>query len=416
MTRVSTVAVFVVVLSFLGPHQSAQIASTACAANQSSGKQVQDLLEAVKGKRVALLTNPTGVDRHLNMMADVISDLPDTQVVAFFSAEHGLRGDIQAGKKIEHYQDPYTGVPVYSLYGSQKGPTDRQLADVDVLIFDFQDIGVRFYTYVWSMTYAMEAAARNDVKFIVFDRPNPIGAHRVAGAPIRNESGIVGRVWPGHPFGVATRHGMTPGEFAKMVNGEWLDPRVDLEVIPVPGYTREQYFDQTGRTWVLPSPNMPTLDTALVYPGMCVFEGTNVSEGRGTTKPFEMVGAPFINGVVLARELNALQLEGVRFRPVFFEPTFSKWKGRLCGGVQVHILDREAFEPIGAALHILKTIVDKYPDDVQLKPYASTLMGVPNLAERIRAESVESIIGSWQADLQAFMELRKKYLIYSRAD
>ena len=380
---------------------------------ESDDAQVKALLKVLAGQRVALLTNPTGVDGQLNMLADIIGESPDCELVSFFAAEHGLRGDTQAGGKIKTYEDPYTGAPVYSLYGSQKAPTAEQLANVDVLVFDFQDIGVRFFTYVWSMTYAMEAAAQNGVKFIVFDRPNPIGAHRVAGAPNKHDSGLVGRVWQGHPFGVPTRHGMTPGEFAQLVNGEWLDPKVELQVIPLSSYTREQYFDETGRPWVFPSPNMPTLDTALVYPGMCLFEGTNLSEGRGTTKPFELIGAPYVNGIDFAQQLNALKLPGVRFRPAFFKPTFSDWKGELCGGIQVHVMDRDEYEPIQTALHILKTAVRLYPDELEVTSGASKLMGVDNLPERIKTESVDSIVSSWQEDLQAFKQIREKYLIYN---
>jgi uncharacterized protein YbbC (DUF1343 family) len=302
---------------------------------------------------------------------------------------------------------------VYSLYGTRTAPTDEQLAGLDVLVFDIQDVGVRFYTYVWTMTYAMEAAAKNAKKFIVFDRPNPIGGVKVEGAPNTQDCGLVGRLWPGQPFGVATRSGMTIGETAKLVNGEWMNPKVDLQVIVMPDYTRDLYFDGTGRPWVLPSPNMPTLDTALVYPGMCVFEGSNVSEGRGTTKPFEMIGAPFINGVELAKDLNALNLPGVRFRPAYFKPTFSNFSGEFCGGIQVHVMNRETFDPIRTGLIVLKTVYEKYPLDVTITEYASKLMGVPDLHNRIKTESVDSIIAGWQANLEAFKLLRQKYLLYS---
>jgi len=378
----------------------------------SSQLQVEALLKAIKGKRVALLTNPTGVDGQLNLIADIINEAKDIELVAFFAPEHGLRGDLQAGGRVTHYIDPYTSVPVYSIYRTQRAPTKEQLENVDVLIFDIQCVGVRFYTFVWSMTYAMEAAAENGVKFIVFDRPNPVGAHKAEGAPNRKDLGLVGRLWPGHPLGVATRYGMTPGEVARLVNGEWMNPKAELQVIPIPGYTREQCFEDTGRPWVQPSPNMPTLDTAIVYPGMCVFEGSNLSEGRGTTKPFEQVGAPFINGVELAKKLNALGLSGVRFRPAFFIPSFADWKGEYCGGIAVHVMDREMFDPIRTALYTLKTAYEMYPDKVRITRYASTLMGVENLHERIKTESVDSIIAGWQKDLEAFKKLRQKYLIY----
>ena len=376
-------------------------------------QQVQNLLAAVHGKRVGLVTNPTGVDNQLNQIADLLFADEDTTLVAFFAPEHGLRGDKQAGGGEGDYTDPITGLPVYSLYGTRTAPTDDQLEGLDVLVFDIQDVGVRFYTYVWTMTHAMEAAAKNAKKFIVFDRPNPIGGVKVEGAPNTQDCGLVGRLWSGQPFGIATRSGMTIGETAKLVNGEWMNPKADLQVIVIPDYARDLYFDGTGRPWVIPSPNMPTLDTALVYPGMCVFEGSNVSEGRGTTKPFEMIGAPFINGVELAKDLNALNLPGVRFRPAYFKPTFSNFSGEFCGGIQAHVMNRETFDPIRTGLIVLKTVYDKYPEDVTITEYASKLMGVPDLHNRIKTESVDSIIAGWQANLEAFKLLRQKYLLYS---
>jgi len=374
--------------------------------------QIQALLTAVEGKRVALLTNPTGVDTQLNLIADRIHSSTASTLVAFFAPEHGLRGDRQAGGSLDDYIDPVTGVPVYSLYGSRYRPTPEQLENVDVLVFDIQDVGVRFYTYVWTMTHAMEAAADSGVAFIVFDRPNPIGAHKVEGAPIPFNAGLVGRVWPGQPFGVPTRHGLTPGELARLVNGAWMDPQVTLEVIPIPGYKREQSFESLGWPWVLPSPNMPTIDTATVYPGMCIFEGSNLSEGRGTTRPFEMIGAPFIDGVTLAARLNELELPGCRFRPAYFQPSFDNWAGQFCGGVQVHVLDRDRFEPVRTGMMVLKTVYELYPSEVTITSYASTLMGVENLHERIKTESVDAIIAGWQADLQSFLTLREPYLLY----
>jgi len=391
-------------------------ATSAAAAADSIAQQVNALIQAVRGMRVGLLTNPTGVDGRMAQIADVLAADPNTTVTAFFAPEHGVRGDRQAGGNVEDYTDPITGIPVYSIYGSRRAPTDEQLKTVDVLIFDIQDVGVRFYTYVWSMTYAMEEAAKNKVKFIVFDRPNPIGGLRVEGAPLPFDAGLVGRVWPGQPFGVATRHGMTPGELARLVNEEWMNPKVDLQVITMPGWTRDQYFTDTGRFWVLPSPNMPTPDTALVYPGTCLFEGTNLSEGRGTTRPFEIIGAPFINGVELAREMNALNLPGVIFRSAYFTPTFSKFTNEQCGGVQLHVTDRTAFDPIRTALYLAKTIAARYPNDMQFRSYASTLMGVSNIDQRLKSsESVDSIIASWQANLDSFKAMRQKYLLYPPA-
>ena len=375
-------------------------------------QQVQALLDSVRGKRVGLLTSPSGVDNHLNMIADILDADPNTTVTAFFAFEHGLRGDLQAGDEVTDYIDPYTSIPVYSLYRVRNAPTDEQLASLDVLVINKQDVGVRFYTSVWVMSYAMEACAKNHKKFIVLDRPDPIGGEKVEGAPITWDAGLAGRVWSGQPFGIATRSGMTLGEIALLINGEWMNPKVDLQVIAIPGYTRATTFERTGRPWVLPSPNMPTLDSATVYPGTCIFEAVNVSEGRGTVKPFELIGAPFINGFDLARELNVLNLPGVRFRPAFFTPRFDDYTGQQCGGVQLHVLDRNAFDPIRTALFMLKTIYEKYPDKIQIRSYASTLTGVLNLHERIKNESVDSIIAGWQENLEAFKKIRARYLLY----
>lgn len=376
-------------------------------------QQIRNLLEAIRGQRVGLLTNPTGVDNRLNLIADRIFAATDTTLAAFFAPEHGLRGDRQAGGAVEDYTDPVTGLPVYSVYGSGQAPTPEELEGLDALIFDIQDVGVRFYTYIWTMTYSMEAAAASGIRFIVFDRPNPIGADRVEGAPITFNAGLVGRVWPGQPFGVPTRHGLTPGELALLVNGEWMEPKVDLDVIPIPGYTRGQRFEDTGRPWVLPSPNMPTVDTAAVYPGTCIFEGANLSEGRGTTKPFELIGAPFIDGVTLAARLNDLGLPGCRFRPAYFQPSFDDYSGQYCGGFQIHVLDPDAFDPVRTGMMALKTVYELYPEQVSIRSYAATLMGVPDLHNRIKTESVDAIIEGWQANLAAFMAIREKYLIYT---
>jgi len=375
-------------------------------------QQLQSLMNTLHGKRVALLTNPTGVDDHFDFIADrLISDASIT-LVCFFAPEHGLRGDQQAGGGVQDYTDPISGLPVYSLYGSRLAPTADQLQGVDVLVFDIQDVGVRFYTYVWTMTYAMESAAANGVKFVVFDRPNPIGCDRVEGAPIPFDGGLVGRLWPGQPFGVSTRHGMTVGEIARLVNGAWMNPKAELEVIPIPGYTRSMTFQQTGYPWVIPSPNMPTIDTATVYPGTCVFEGVNLSEGRGTTRPFEFIGAPFINAFDYANALNALDLPGVRFRAAYFTPMFDDHAGKQCGGVQVHVTNVNQFDPIRTGLYMLKTVVTMYPSNVTVGSYVSTLMGFSNLHTRIQTEQVDSLIAEWQTNLDAFKTLREEYIIY----
>ncbi|GAB4321290.1 MAG: DUF1343 domain-containing protein [Candidatus Sumerlaeia bacterium] len=375
-------------------------------------EQFAALREAVRGKRVGMLTNPSGVGPDLRQTADLLWSDSETTITAFFAPEHGLRGDHQAGAQVQDYIDPHTGVPVFSIYGVRRAPTDEQLALIDVLVFDIQDVGVRFYTYVWTMTFAMEACAKNGKEFIVFDRPNPIGLDRVEGHPNPQDYGLIGRKWPEAPWGVATRHGLTAGELARLVNAEWMNPKVNLTVIAVPGLTRRTGWEQTGRLWVLPSPNMPTLDTARLYPGLCVFEGSNVSEGRGTTKPFELIGAPWVDGVALAAAMNARALPGVRFRAAWFTPTFSKHAGVLCGGVQVHITDPAALDPIRTGLALLQQIYQMYPAETQITDYAGRLMGDPALPEEIKTRPVEEIVAGWEADLNAFRAVREKHLIY----
>jgi uncharacterized protein YbbC (DUF1343 family) len=283
---------------------------------------------------------------------------------------------------------------------------------LDVLLCDLQDVGSRFYTFVWTTVSAMEAAAREDKQVVVFDRPNPIGLAKMEGAPTRLHGGLIGPLWPGQPFGVPTRHGMTAGEIATLVNEVWAANKARLTVVQVPDYTRCMSFAETGYPWVLPSPNMPTLETAAVYPGTCIFEGTNLSEGRGTTRPFELIGAPFVEPSRVVARLNEAALPGVRFREAWFTPTFEDHAGELCGGVQVHVTDPDTFEPVRSGLVMLKAFCDLYPQEVTVTSFASRLMGVPDLHERILTESVETLIDGWQADLAKFEELRKPYLLY----
>lgn len=374
--------------------------------------QISHLVGALEGKRVGLLTNPTGVDSQYRLIADRLHEHPDVELGAFFAPEHGIRGDRQAGVHEQDFVDPQTGVTVYSLYGPRREPTADQLADLDAVIFDIQDVGARFYTYVWTMTYVMEACAQHGKEFIVFDRPNPIGLDRVEGAPITFDAGLIGRKWGSSPIGVATRHGMTAGEIATLVNEEWMDPKVDLTVIKVPGLTRTMTFAETGYPWVFPSPNMPTIDTAMVYTGTCIFEGVNVSEGRGTTRPFELFGAPWIDGTAYADALNALGLPGCRFRPAWFRPSFSTHSGQLCGGVQLHVTDPDAFRPVETGLHALKVLLEMYPEETTVQSFASRLMGIENLHTRILNEDVQTFIDEWEDNMETFLELRDKHLLY----
>ncbi|WLD92811.1 DUF1343 domain-containing protein [Alkalihalobacillus sp. AL-G] len=375
---------------------------------------LDDQKELIEGKRVGLITNPTGVDQNLSSVVDLLFNEPGVELTALYGPEHGVRGSAQAGDYVEYYIDEETGLPVYSLYGQTRKPTPEMLEGIDVLLFNIQDVGTRFYTYIYTMAYAMEAAADNDIPFIVLDRPNPLGGKAVEG-PVLDPaySSFVG-LYP-----IPLRHGMTVGELAKLFN-EKFDIGADLTVVEMKGWKRKMYYDETPLEFVLPSPNMPTLDTALVYPGAALIEGTNVSEGRGTTRPFELIGAPFINSTDLTAELNGLDLPGVAFRAASFTPTFSKHRGDLSHGVQIHVTDKEAFHPVETGLHLVKTIHDMYPADFAFRAENSSgvsffdnLIGNGWVREAIEnGESVDDIISRWQDDLNQFKELRENYLIY----
>ncbi|MGM9920972.1 MAG: exo-beta-N-acetylmuramidase NamZ domain-containing protein [Bhargavaea sp.] len=363
--------------------------------------------QLIEGKRVGLITNPTGVDNDLNSIVDLLHNDPDVELTALYGPEHGVRGDAQAGQYVEYYIDEVTGLPVYSLYGKTRKPTPEMLENVDVLVFDIQDVGTRFYTYIYTMALAMEAAEEQGIPFIVLDRPNPLGGEKVEGPVLDPEfASFVGQ------YAIPLRHGMTVGELAKLFNAEF-GIGADLTVVEMKKWKRKSYFDETGLPFVLPSPNMPTLETALAYPGTALIEGTNVSEGRGTTKPFELIGAPFINSTELAAELNALELPGVSFRAASFTPMFSKHSGKLSHGIQVHITDRDDYKPVETGLHIVKTIHDLYPEDVTLTNFFDNLIGNGWIRQGIEnGMTVEEMKAEWEEDLEAFKEVRETYLLY----
>ncbi|MEV5116797.1 DUF1343 domain-containing protein [Peribacillus frigoritolerans] len=363
----------------------------------------------LSGKKVGLITNPTGIDSKLTSIVDLLHDDPDINLTALFGPEHGVRGDAQAGASIEYYIDEKTGLPVYSLYGKTKKPTPEMLKDVEVLVFDIQDVGTRYYTYIYTMAYAMEAAKENDIPFIVLDRPNPQGGESVDGPVLEPEfSSFVG-LYP-----IPLKHGMTVGELATLFNKEF-KIGADLKVIKMKGWKRDMDYDDTGLPFVLPSPNMPTVSTTFVYPATGLIEGTNVSEGRGTTKPFELIGAPYINSDELAGKLNALRLPGVKFRAASFTPTFSKHAGKLSHGVEIYITDREEFKAVPTGLHIIKTIQDLYPGDFEFLAANNfnLLIGNGWIMSRIKEGStVNEILKEYQVKQDAFKKVRKNYLLY----
>ncbi|MGD6815996.1 exo-beta-N-acetylmuramidase NamZ family protein [Metabacillus sp. 113a] len=369
-------------------------------------KQHQKL---IKGKRIGLITNPTGVDRNLKSIVDIAAGSKDTELTALFGPEHGVRGDAQAGQYVEYYIDEKTGVPVYSLYGQTKKPTPEMLKNVDVLLFDIQDVGTRYYTYIYTMAYAMEAAKEKGIPIIVLDRPNPLGGIQTDGPVLEPEfSSFVGR------YPIPLRHGMTVVELATLFNNEFgID--ADLKVIKMKGWKRNMDFDETSLPFVMPSPNMPTIETAFVYPATGMIEGTNLSEGRGTTKPFELIGAPFINSSDLAEKLNRLKLPGVSFRAASFTPTFSKHSGKLSHGVQVYVTDRKKFKAVKTGLSIVKTVKDMYPNDFQFlaSNHFNLLLGNSWVKEMlINGASVEEIEKRYEKERKQFMEIREQYLMY----
>ncbi len=366
------------------------------------------------GKRVGLVACPSSVDRQLRSSIDLLHRHPAVNLVALFGPEHGIRGDAQAGAKVASGVDRLTGLPVHSLYGRSQKPSADMLRDIDAIIIDLQEAGVRFYTFVATMLHVMEAAAGAGIGVIVLDRPAPINGKRVEG-PVLDPAfrSFVG------PAPLPIRYGMTIGELARLLN-----ERIgcDLQVIPMRNWTRAMWQDQTGLPFVPLSPNLPTLDAVTLYPGTCLIEGTNLSEGRGSTRPFEYIGAPWIDAEALAEELNDLKLAGLRFRPVYFVPTFGKHQGELCAGVHVYVTDREGFQPVSAMLHALQTLKRRYPDDFAWRsPWIpgrqrpiDLLWGSDRLRRHIDAdESVAELIESWQADIAQFLQLRKRHMLYS---
>lgn len=372
--------------------------------------------ELIEGKLVGLITNPTGVDQDLNSIVDRLHNDEDVDLTALYGPEHGVRGSAQAGEYVEFYTDEETGLPVYSLYGSTRKPTAEMLENIDVLLFDIQDVGTRFYTYIYTMAYAMEAAQENDIPFIVLDRPNPIGGDKVEGPVLDEEyTSFVGN------YPIPLRHGMTVGELAKLFNNEF-DIGADLTVVEMQGWDRSMNYGNTGLEFVAPSPNMPTVDTAYVYPGAALIEGTNVSEGRGTTRPFELIGAPFINSTDLAAAMNDYNLPGVKFRAASFTPSFSKHSGELTHGVQLHVVDRDEFNAVKTGLQLVKTIHDMYPEDFQFRAensegvsFFDLLIGNGWVREAIEnGDSVEDMQDRWKKDLRDFNKIRKHYLLYKK--
>jgi len=371
----------------------------------------------LRGRRVGVVCNPASVNGGLAHVVDRLIE-SGTQVGAIFGPQHGFRSDVQ-DNMIEsgHAEDTRRRVPIYSLYSETREPTAAMLEGVDVLVIDLQDIGARIYTFIYTMANCLRAAARHGLDVIVCDRPNPIGGVTVEGPTLRpGYESFVGQ------FPIPMRHGMTIGELARLFNDAF-GIGAKLEVVKMDGWDRRWYQDQTGLPWVIPSPNIPTLDSAVVFPGSVLFEGTVLSEGRGTTRPFELLGAPWIDAERFASAMNARRLAGVHFRPAVFEPTFQKHARTSCGGCQIHVLDRSALQPCSVAAALLLEFRRAAPDRFAWRqpPYEyehdklpiDILAGSPDLREQIDADQpLDVIVGSWQEEIEAFRRMREEFLMY----
>ncbi len=382
---------------------------------------VESRFAPLRGLAVGAICNPTSVDGELRHLADLLHGSDRTHLRKLFGPEHGVRGDTPYMAAVEDERDARTGVAVHSLYGATReslSPTPEQLHGLDALVFDIQDVGARYYTYQATMMLCMEAAARARIRFVVLDRPNPIGGTAVEGPRLR----------PGFEsfcglHDVAPRHGMTVGELADMFREERGWTELDLVVVECRRWRRTMYQRDTHLPWVLPSPNMPTPETALVYPGMCLLEGTNLSEGRGTTRPFELFGAPWIDSGALVDRLESASLPGVRFRPASFQPTFDKHAGRRCHGAELFVTDRDAFRPFRTAIACIATTRDLVPEKfawrreayefVEGIPAFDLLTGSGREREAIEAgRTIRELERSWVPEERAFERRRRRYLRY----
>lgn len=369
-------------------------------------------LGPLRGKRVGLITNHTGIDAEGRSTIDLIHDHPAAELVALFGPEHGIRGEADAGVKVESGVDTKTGVPIHSLYGKIRKPTPEMLEGIDVLVFDIQDVGARYYTYVWTMALAMQAAAENGVEFVVLDRPNPIGGALVQGNVLEPEHATFVGLYP-----VPMRHGLTVGEMARYLNAEH-GIGAKLEVVPALGWRRDLWYDETGLPWVKPSPNMPTVESATHYPGTCLYEGVNLSVGRGTPMAFQQFGAPWLDHEALVRRLEAYGFPGVRFEAVTFTPESPgdrKYGGELVRGVRLHTTDRAVYDPTEVAVAALVEIRAMHPDRFEISgvSHFDRLAGTTRVREMLLAgASAQEITASWDAEAAAFREKARGFLLY----
>ena len=381
------------------------------------GSEVLLASSLLKNKRIGIVCNPASVDERFRHIVRVLSAEKAVTLGAIFGPQHGFQADVQDNMiETSHTRDPRRGVPVYSLYSETREPTAAMLEGLDALVIDLQDVGSRIYTFIYTVANCLRAGRKHGVKIIVCDRPNPIGGEVEGPMLVPGFESFVGQ------FPIPMRHGMTVGELAKFFN-ETGGIDADLTVVPMENWRRTMYYDESGLPWIIPSPNMPTLDTAIVYPGTVLFEGTNVSEGRGTTRPFELVGAPWVNAEALTEKLATYQLPGVHFRPAGFEPTFQKHARQSCGGCQIHVLDRDAFRPVETAIAVLAEIRAQSAGAFQWRqpPYEyetvklpfDILAGSSELREQIESGvPARAIAEGWRSSVQTFGDARRPFLLY----
>lgn len=369
----------------------------------------------ITGNRIGLITNPTGITADFVSTIDVCAGLANAELTALYACEHGLDGELQAGVRFGDMLHPRLDIPVFSLYGDYKKPTPAMLAGVDTVLFDIQDVGIRYYTYASTLFHMMDACAGAGKRMLILDRPNPLGGNVVEGGVLNaGYESLVG-AWR-----VPVRTGLTVGELALMFNSE-MDVPCELDVVAMEGWQRSMEFADCGLPWMLPSPNMPTLDSVRVYAGTCLFEGTNVSEGRGTTRPFEWIGAPWVEAERLAERFREYKLEGVHVHPVYMSPTFSKHAGELCGGVRIFVTDSRKFRAVETGLVLLHELVSLYPEQFRwLEPpepgsryFIDLLAGGKEVRETIhdRAEFVR-LMEAWNVQAAEWKERRKPFLLY----
>lgn len=388
------------------------LSAPGCRARFQPGIEILKSTEfrSLRGRKIGLVVNHTAVDARLTHLADLIQASGQGELLALFGPEHGVRGEAQAGDRVEDARDPRTGIPVFSLYGRHRKPTPEMLEGIDLLIYDIQDIGVRTYTYLSTLLGVLEVAAGAGVEVWVLDRSNPLGLSFLEGPVLEPEmESFVG------PHPVPLRHGLTTGEFARLVVSE-RGLEVKLRIFPEPGTTRASDPGFAPGTWISPSPNIPTPETALVYAGMVLVEGTNLSEGRGTTRPFHRVGAPWLDVESVIARLERENLPGVRFRPVGFVPTFSKHEGQACQGLELHVIDPAAFRPVLTAVALIRTVLEVHPGELEFREAAfDRLAGTSALREAILSgKDLEEIRGAWSEGLRRFRDRVHRHWIYPR--